>query len=182
MKPEPDKIRFLLWRGGEPVPGGISVRKIVKRVEGVGEQVAERYRVYFEPVEFDEGTYIAYFNYAGEATFWTFSVEITRVIPEFTAFRVPKDGERNFPPEGTIVVSFQRLINIDTVDIETVRVMKRIELGEYLPIPFESEYYYPNLIAISPGEREISTNCVVEISGVSELLRFRTIPALFRKD
>jgi|GEM_PF-885469 hypothetical protein len=168
-------VRFAVWKEGKQVAGTINISKS-----------GDFWKVSFEPIQKEEGSYIAYFNYGLQATFWTFFAEITRQTPEFEKVQFPPDDEKNFPVEGTIFVSFEKLINPFSVDEDTVNLIKRGVAGEE-NIPADISYY-PNYIIISSGKRESSSNYKVSITGIVPLfsgnpsfsvlddsLRFRTV-------
>jgi len=128
-------VRFAVWKEGKQVAGTINISKS-----------GDFWKVSFEPIQKEEGSYIAYFNYGLQATFWTFFAEITRQTPEFEKVQFPPDDEKNFPVEGTIFVSFEKLINPFSVDEDTVNLIKRGVAGEE-NIPADISYY-PNYIII----------------------------------
>ena len=178
-KPEIKDIRFLVWREGQGLPGIIDV---IEEKEG---NKRTDYKVVFTPIEMREGTYIVFFSWAGESTFWTFSAEITKEIPEFFPSLSPPPGEKNFPLESSIFISPSSMLNIETLDRETIKLYKVIGGGNKVEIPYEIEYF-PNSIIIWPGERIPSTTYYLEItdlvifpSGNPELFHeeidFRTI-------
>lgn len=150
-------VRFTVWKEGKQVAGTINISKS-----------GDFWKVSFEPIQKEEGSYIAYFNYGLQATFWTFFAETTSQVPEFEKNHFPPDDEKNFPVEGTIFVSFEKLINPFSVDEDTVNLIRRGVAGdENVPADIS---YYPNHIIISSGKRESSSNYKVSITGVVPLL------------
>ena len=159
QKPDIKDIRFLVWREGQGIPGIIDVieKKRDKRTD---------YKVVFTPIERKEGTYIVFFSWAGETTFWTFSAEVTKQIPDFFPSLSPSPGEKNFPLESSIFISSRNMLNIETLDKETIKLYKVIGGETKVEVPYEIEYF-PNSIVIWLGERIPSTTYYLEITDVA---------------
>jgi hypothetical protein len=158
QKPDPQGVRFLVWRNGIQIPG-----KIIQ--EEIKEQ--GKYKVIFEPTEKEQGTYVVYFNYGVEAIFWTFWSEVTKTIPFFPQFSYPPHGSKNFPPGSSISISLRKAINPYTIDDETIRLIKLDISGEQDSI-FDVSYL-PNSLIWLPDRMEASSNYKAVITGIVPL-------------
>ncbi len=157
VKPEVGKIVFSVWRDGGDVPGTISI-----------EEIDKKFRVYFTPIERAEGTYMVYFGYGSEVTFWAFFAEGEFSPLIFRPDSMPTDGEKNFPLENTMYVSFAYAVNPDVIDEETVRlIMIKPSLEEEI-VPVRMSLY-SNSVVVSAGAISLSTNYRIEVTNVVSL-------------
>ncbi len=169
VQPDQQKINFMLLRNGERVVGDIKIEK-----------TENGFLVEFVPIAQAEGTYTAFFGYGDETVLWTFFAETTKAIPLFQGFSIPKNGERNFPIQGTMALSFEVFINPETIDEQTVKLIRE-EVGGKEEVRYNIAFI-PNTIVISSEDMSSSTNYKISVSGLATLPSQEPFPTIFERE